>query len=673
MRGTFVLIAVGRGALSAAAVGALAAVALAITVDNDPFAILIAVEAVVVLPVVVCGAAAIQASPRNVVGWLLVLGGTFSNGGTFGYLYGRAVFDHGRQLPFADAIAWLDGWPWVPGQLAIAFFAPLAFPDGRLPSRRWRIVVAVQLAVCGILMAAAILQTGLLDWPDQPSPSELPGAAGYGFRQASGLIVLVAPLVTLSGIGFEYKRRRTADPDGRAAMDQVRPAVWLFVAAWWGCIALAAARLPTLYSLPVESLGMVATGVTCWIAIRRFHLFDARLVIRRSLVYAGLSLAVLIIYLATAVTLTQLGASRAAVPVALVLAVLLAVPLHSRLQKLANRLVYGTRNDPVATMLNLGDQLERAAAAEDVLPAAARSLQRTLRLGHVAIRAGESTIASAGRPSAGRTELIPLIYAGELVGTLVVTQSDDDSSLDDQRRGLLVSIARPIAAAVQATSLTRQLAGSHERLVAATEDERRRLRRDLHDGLGPTLSSAVLGVGRAKSLLVSRPRTAADQLELVTAQLQDAVGEIRRLVYDLRPPALDLLGLVGALTEQARSLGVFTVAGPAALPPLGAAVEVAAYRIVMEAMTNAIRHGGAGSGVVDICIDHCNTDGSSDASRQLRLTISDEGTGLPEGYRAGVGITSMRERAVSLGGNCTVEQGETGGTVVRAWLPLTTV
>jgi len=672
MRGTSVLVAVGRGALGVAAAGALAAVALAIAVGRDPFAILIAVETVVLLPVVICGSAAIQASPRNAVGWLLILGGTFTTVGTFGYLYGRAVFDHGYRLPFADPIAWLDGWPWVPGQLSVAFFAALLFPDGRLPSRRWRSVMAIQLAVCLFLLAATLFQTGLLDWPGRPNPTELPGAAGHGFRQAFGLILAVAPLATVSSIGFEYKRHQTLDPTARAAMDQVRPAVWLFVVAWWGCIALAVADQPTLYSLPVESLGMVATGVTCWIAIRRYHLFDARLVIRRSLVYAGLSLAVLIVYLVAAVTLTRLGASRAAVPVALVLAVLLTVPLYNRLQELANRLVYGTVDDPVATLLNLGDQLERAAAPDDVLPAAARSLQRTLRLGQVDIRYGDRTVASAGRRGAGRTVPIPLVYAGELVGSLVITQTDGDHPLDDRRRALLASISRPVAAALQATSLTRELADSRERLVAATEDERRRLRRDLHDGLGPTLSSAVLGVGRAQSLLINQPGAAEDQLQLVTSQLQDAVGEIRRLVYDLRPPVLDLLGLVGALTEQARVVGVFTVAGPAVLPQLGAAVEVAAYRIVMEAMTNAVRHGRAASGLVDIRIGHRGRPDNTDGTLELRLSVSDDGIGMPDGYEAGMGIASMRERAATLGGSCTIEPGEQRGTVVRAWLPLTT-
>jgi two-component system NarL family sensor kinase len=144
-------------------------------------------------------------------------------------------------------------------------------------------------------------------------------------------------------------------------------------------------------------------------------------------------------------------------------------------------------------------------------------------------------------------------------------------------------------------------------------------------------------------------------------QTQEAIAEIRRLVYDLRPPALDELGLVGALAEQASRFGPITVTGPNPLPALPAAAEVAAYRIAVEAMTNIVRHAGAASAAVRISVDGC-----------LQLEISDSGAGLPEGYRAGVGIISMRERAAELGGHCTIEHASPHGTVVRASIPLVT-
>jgi signal transduction histidine kinase len=209
-----------------------------------------------------------------------------------------------------------------------------------------------------------------------------------------------------------------------------------------------------------------------------------------------------------------------------------------------------------------------------------------------------------------------------------------------------------------------ELQQARERLVAAREEERRRLRRDLHDGLGPALAGAALKVEAAENLLASDPRGAAGLLEDARAEIQDAVADVRRLVYALRPPALDELGLVGAIREQAERLGVgehirVEVDGPEQLDGLPAAVEVAAYRIALEAMTNVARHADAHRCVVRISVDG-----------NLELEVFDDGHGLPSDFRAGVGIGSMRERAEELGGACEVEPVDGRGTRVRARLPL---
>ncbi len=651
-------VALGRAGIALAVFGSVVSLVVVAWWDRAPYTVLIAVETIPMIPLAIVGASAVRAVPRNVVGWLLLTGGAFMPVATASYLYARAVFDLGYDLPLAHLAGWLDGWPWIPAQLGIALFVPLLFPDDRLPSKRWRIAIAVNIALCALLLISALFGPHLLDWSQQDNPTGLGGSPGdlaYGLMDC---IVLVAPMTLVGAIGFEIKQRRVTDAAARAIARLVRPAVWLLVFAWWSCLVISASGASPVYALPFESLGMVAVGITCWIAIRRYGLFDARLVVRRSLVYGALSACILLVYAVLALVLTRIGASRATAPTALVVAILIAVPLRDRLQRLANRLVFGLRDDPVATLLSLGDQLERAAAVDDVLPGAAQSLQRTLRLQHVAILDGDTLAAEAGRPSDGRQVTVPLVYAGETVGTLVATQSEGDTPMDAERYALLTSIARPVAAALRTTALTRDLAASHERLVSATEEERRRLRRDLHDGLGPALSSAVLGASRAKALIDARPDAAADQLNALTAQLQEAVADVRRLVYDLRPPALDHLGLVRALDEQARSLGSFTVSGPTDLPALPAAAEVAAYRIAMEAMTNSVRHARASNGTVQVRVD----DG-------LEIVVSDDGVGIPDGYRAGVGITSMRERAAELGGTCVVETGHDAGTVVRAWLP----
>jgi signal transduction histidine kinase len=212
-------------------------------------------------------------------------------------------------------------------------------------------------------------------------------------------------------------------------------------------------------------------------------------------------------------------------------------------------------------------------------------------------------------------------------------------------------------------------------LVTAREEERRRLRRDLHDGLGPALAAQTLKVGSARALFARDPAAADSLLADLEHDTEAAIAGIRRLVYDLRPPALDDLGLVGAIRESAAQFRSDTAEGgqtglplritlnaPEQLPPLPAAVEVAVYRIAQEALTNAVRHSKARACFVRIKM--------ADAPRALQLEIADDGIGLPANRVAGVGLTSMRERAEELGGTCVIENRPERGTRVVAWLPL---
>ena len=192
------------------------------------------------------------------------------------------------------------------------------------------------------------------------------------------------------------------------------------------------------------------------------------------------------------------------------------------------------------------------------------------------------------------------------------------------------------------------------------EQERRRITRDLHDGLGARLGGLVLGIQRARTAIEATPVKASEQLDDVTEQVRDALEEVRRLVYELRPPALDELGLLGALEEQARRHSHVEIVTSAPIGPLPAAVEVAAYRIVLEALTNASRHAPGARTTVSI-------------DREVGgvvLRISDAGPGMPDGFRAGVGIRSMRERAAELDGTLFISTSPAGGTLVHAALPL---
>jgi signal transduction histidine kinase len=232
---------------------------------------------------------------------------------------------------------------------------------------------------------------------------------------------------------------------------------------------------------------------------------------------------------------------------------------------------------------------------------------------------------------------------------------------------LLNDLARHIAVAAHAAALTRDLRRSRESLVVAREEERRRIRRDLHDGLGPALAGVAFGLDAVRNTLSRDPQETDEALAQLKSEVQIAIADVRRLVYDLRPPTLDQLGLVPALEEYAARLSErgaleVSVCAPA-LPIFPAAVEVAAYRIATEALTNAARHSGGRRATVAFGV----------ADGTLRLEVLDDGVGLPtqrDPRGSGVGLAAMAERAAELGGTCSVDRRAGGGTVVVALIPL---
>ncbi|MDP9843053.1 sensor histidine kinase [Streptosporangium lutulentum] len=622
------------------------------------WSVLLPAVAVAFLSVPVVGAAMVRSDRRNAVGWILVAAGVGLPLACTGYLLAEAAYVGGADIPGAEWAGWWDGWPWVFAVGLVPTVGLLLFPDGRLPSPRWRPVLWVCVVQMTALLLGLLFSPALLDFPDQANPTALPGVWGSVAEGLGGAVALTAPLSTLAAWSVRRRLSRTREADQARALALVAPAAWLIAASWWGCLVIAVWGEATITALPAEVFGMLALAVTSWVAIRRYGLFDGRQVLNRTLVYGLLTTLVIAVYLAVAAAVRVLASDAVSGAVAVAAAVLIALPLRDVLQRTANRLVYGYRDDPYGALVRLGRRLEAAAAADQVLPGVARTVREALRLPYVAVRVGVATVAEAGRPASGACEEFPLVFAGETIGELVA-QVRDEGPFTVSERGLLTGIAGQVAAAGHAVSLTEDLLRSRERLVGAAEEERRRLRRDLHDGLGPTLAGVVLGLHRARRHLLTDAAAAAGQMDTLTDQMQQAVADVRRLVYGLRPPALDELGLVGALNEQARSLGIIVVEGPARQPALPAAVEVAAYRIAMEAMTNTIRHARASHGTVRVVIDDA-----------LRLEISDNGTGLPDGYRAGVGITSMRERAAELSGTCVIEPRAPHGTLVRAVIPL---
>jgi signal transduction histidine kinase len=425
--------------------------------------------------------------------------------------------------------------------------------------------------------------------------------------------------------------------------------------------------------------------LTIGFALLRYRLWDVDLLINRTLVYGLLTVSVIGLYLLVVVGLGTLLSALGNLFFSLLATGIVAVlfhPLRERLQRAVNRLMFGERDDPYRVLLRLGQRLETTLAPETVLPTIVETVAQALKLPFVAIAwksrdaaAGPLIAASYGSAKDHEPRLrVPLVYQQEPVGELLLAPRAPGESLTDADERLLYDLARQVSVAVHAVRLTADLQRltldlqrSRERLVSAREEERRRLRRDLHDGLGPRLASLTLKLETARNRLAHDPLADSLLSDLIT-RTQEAVADIRRLVHALRPPALDALGLIPALHEQMLQYGdlgdhsiQISLEAPDYLPPLPAAVEVAAFRITQEALTNVVRHSQASRCVVSLAL--------REREGALDLEITDNGRGLPPTRGTGVGLASMRERAEELGGTCEIEPMPSGGTRVHARLP----
>ncbi len=330
----------------------------------------------------------------------------------------------------------------------------------------------------------------------------------------------------------------------------------------------------------------------------------------------------------------------------------------------------------------LGQRLQETLPADTLLLTIVETVAHALKLPYVALtwkQDGTSPgttemapLASYGTNPHGSTPIrVSLLHQGKHLGDLLLAPRQRREELTPADMRLVRDLSPQIALALHSTllltelqQLTVDLQRSRERLVTAREEERRRLRRDLHDGLGPQLSSQTLTLSAIKKLLRQDPESADRLLGDAIVHAQEAVTDIRRLVYALRPPALDDLGLRGALEEQInqyRTSGiVLTLEAPETLPPLPAAIEMACYRIVQEAVTNVVRHAHATGATVHLELQE----------EFMVVEVKDNGQGLPPQVRRGVGLSSLHERAEELGGTCLIEAVPTGGTRVSARLPV---
>ncbi|MGH3087445.1 MAG: histidine kinase [Rubrobacteraceae bacterium] len=613
----------------------------------------------------VLGALIASRRPDNPYGWLWLGFGMALATLSFGANYAEyAALSGNLPAPVAAAAVGSAGWvAWV----ALTPLLMLLFPDGRLPSSRWRFVAWITVAAGAACVVLAPFMPGQSGVASVENPFGVGGWIGDAIMAlvVAGVFVIFGCTI-LSAFSLVFRFRR-------AEGTQRRQIKWFAYAAviLGGSLVFSGflgRDLPGVWDAVFEAATLSGLYVAVGIAIFRHRLYDIDLIINRTLVYGVLSACVVGIYVLVVGYLGAVFQTGRSLAISLVAAGLVAVlfaPLRDRLQRGANRLMYGERDDPYAVISRLGERMEATLEPEAVLPTIALTLREALKLPYAAIelREGNEPFVAAEEGSPTKEEIrLPLAHHGEEIGALLLAPRPGEDGFSPADRRLLEDLARQAGAAAHAVRLTKDLQRSRERLVSTREEERRRLRRDLHDGLGPALGSLPMKLDVASDMIENDPTAARALLHSLKKQTRSATSDVRRLVHELRPPALDELGLAGAIREvaaQQNGLRV-TVEAPENIPPLPAAVEVAAYRIAGEAMANAARHAHASRCEVRLALD----DGS------LRLEISDDGCGIGEDRGFGVGLHSMRERAEELGGTFGVGASAEGGATVRASLPL---
>jgi signal transduction histidine kinase len=505
----------------------------------------------------------------------------------------------------------------------------------------------------------------------------------YQEDQIVGLLILAFFWVGLLGLGIYtqiYRYTRVSTIEER---QQTKWVLYGF-GLWLGYILISTYPYIYITSLPPDApqpwwspvteftwwLSLNILPVTLMIAITRSRLWNIDIVINRTLVYAILTIATMALYILVVGALgniLQVGDSTFIAFLTTGLIAIIFHPLRERLQNWINRLMYGDRNDPYAVLTSLGKQLENSAHIDTTLPAIVKTIAQTLKLPYVAISIvnenDEGLTADFGTLPPYPPEEYPLLNQGESIGTLILAQRSESESFTRAEEHLLADLTRQVGIAAHNVRLTADLQRSRQRIVSAREEERRRLRRDLHDGLGPQLASQTLTLNAIEKLIDRDPENAKELIHGLRAQSQEAITSIRHLIYELRPPTLDELGLVEALKEGSanyRSAVQIEIEGPQALPPLPAAVEVAAYHIVQEAIVNTIRHSRASACHIRLEI----------INKSLHIELKDNGQGLPDGLQAGVGLRSMRERVNELNGQIEFDSSPGEGTRVYVQLPL---
>lgn len=600
---------------------------------------------------VVPGALIASGRPINPLGWLMLAVGT---------LFAVAAFaTQWVESGHATGAAWAV-WAADRGSAALVpctLAALLLLPDGRLPSARWRPVAFAALSVQVLLVAAWSSLSGPAAAPDSTwsiDPANpvgvLPATWGPVLDDLDTWLLQVPLLLGVAAVVVRLRR-----PTERSRLAGVLAAAVVF-----GLLVVAGRALWPAAADLLDVVGSALLAAALTAAVLRKRLHEVDVVIHHAFVYSMLTGLIAGGYVAVVALLGSRGADLPPLGVGAVSAVLALclMPLRKRLQRLLDLAMYGDTRRPHIAVRRLTDTVSDATTLEAVVDGLARTTAASLRAPWVKVDV-EGHCGVHGTEADGARARFPLTSGDVQVGTLEAGFGRG-RRLGTGESALLVELADHGGRAVHAVLQSQALLTNRQLLVTAREEERSRLRRDLHDELGPTLAGLAMQLNGLQKVLRDPPDMAAERMSRLEAVARQALDDVRRVSRELRPPALDELGLVGALELAARDAGLSLTLDSTMTEPLAPAVDVAAYRIGAEALINVARH--AGTGTARLTLDRVDDN--------LVMSVLDDGRGR-EDSPAGVGILAMRERAEELGGTLSIRHpASSRGTVVEARIPI---
>jgi signal transduction histidine kinase len=642
------------------------------------------------------GAMITSRQPGNAVGWIFAAAGVLQAVSNLTDPYAMQALVHSPgSLPAGIYAAWLNNWIWVPMIFLVAPYLCLVFPDGRVLSPGWRRAVwlsaaGAAIAVAGSTLASGSIANGHASFARFQNPLGAPGVVGTVFQglTTAGLSLLL--VATVLGVVSLVQRFR------RSSVEQRQQIKWFAYGLALTVVLVVIGSVlwevsPAAQYLP--STAIVIAPVAAGIAVLRYRLYDIDVVINKTLVFGALAAFVTAVYVAIVVGVGSLigQGSHPNTGLSILATAVVAVAFHparTRSQQVANRVVYGRRATPYEVLSQLAQRMGDTVASPDIAPRMARVLAEGTGANPTCVwlRIGGQLVceavwpAGAGLPPAvplgdgddisalpGATLTLPVHHQGELLGALTLAKPAGERLTPTEEK-LARDVASQAGLVLRNMRLTEdlllrldELQASRQRLVAAQDEERRRLERNLHDGAQQQLVALAVKVRLARAVAGKDPAKADDMLTQVEHDAQQTLQDLRDLARGIYPPLLAESGLATALAGQARRAALPVRVDADGIGRYSPATEAAVYFCTLEALQNVAKYAAASA--VDVVL--------RERDGVLVFEIHDDGAGFdPAGAARGMGLQGMSDRLAALGGELDVASSPGRGTTVTGRIPV---